>query len=1638
MTPHQSDPKKKLLDQLIKAVTHSAPLSERVTLDRFVRQFTATSSYEDLSKLPLERLASGLLEVWDFIQYRKPGEPKVKVYYWKPDFPTPLADRIVIHVINDDMPFLVDSLLELLHDYHLKSRRVIHPVLKMKRDDQGSLTHLFSYDQDEASDAVFESLIHCEIVDFITPDLVSEIQDRIEKVLDHVRLATQDWQAMRVQTDQVVQDIQRQGSALFQTGPETLDDIVHFLQWMKEEHFTYLGYGSFDLAVPVETTSPHFQCQQALGILQDQELQDLSTLFKGVTFNHETQAYLFNRYPLLVNKASFISRVHRGVALDAIVIKRLGSDGNVIGIHLFVGLFTSIAYDSSARDIPLLRRKVEAVLRCAGLSAHWHDGKALVHILDSLPRDDLFQASVAELTQIATAILNLQERQRLALFVRRDQFSRFLSCLVYVPRDRFDSDLCQRMGQILVQELKGRLSDYKAQFGSLVLARIHYILSFDDGIQQNIDSAAIEKKLEIVARSWLDDLRIMLHERYGDYQGPQLFRTYQNAFSKGYQEAFKGPEILEDIEALRALQTSEDLGARIYEPVEEASRADEASSAQAWVTDDLPKEDDLRLKIYHPKTTVPLSDILPLLENLDLRIIKENSYCVTPQEPSESFWVHDFRLQSRGKQKNTDWLKAAPRFLEAFYQVYKKQVEDDGFNRLVCRAGLSIRQCLVLRVYSKYLKQLQFPFSREYIEQTLLKYPHLTSQIVTLFQQKFDPDIATQNVPLGEKILESLGKVDNPDEDKILRRYVNLIQASVRTNYFQCQDDGTPKPYVSIKFDSSKIDEIPLPRPLYEVFVYSCRTEGVHLRGGKVARGGIRWSDRLEDFRTEILGLLKAQMVKNTVIVPTGSKGGFIVKVPLESLSREQVGSEALACYQEFMCGLLDLTDNLKQGNLVRPDRLVCWDEQDPYLVVAADKGTATFSDAANAVARSYGFWLDDAFASGGSAGYDHKKMGITARGAWESVKRHFRESDINMTKTPFRVVGVGDMGGDVFGNGMLLSRQIKLVAAFNHQHIFLDPNPDPDQSFEERVRLFQLPRSTWQDYAPSLISDGGGVFDRRSKNITLSQEAQQLLGLHTAEIMPNELIKKILTLNVDLLWFGGIGTFIKSSRESHSDVSDRSNDGVRVNAKELRCRIIGEGANLGVTQLGRIEFAQRNGSINTDAIDNSGGVDCSDHEVNIKILFRTLLDRQELSPENRDALLMEMTPQVAELVLQNNYAQAQALSLIQAQGISILNEQVRLVRALEAKHKLDRSLEFLPDDNMFSEMQVRQQGLTRPELAVVMAYAKNMYYEDVVKSSLVDDVTLEEDLISYFPTLIREKYQESILTHPLRREIIATVVTNDVVNRLGPSFLYDMVYKLGCSVDMAVKAYLIVRQAFDLPVLWARIESLDGRISPLHQMRLMMDILTIIRRIIPWLLRYYKMDEDIRTISEGLKIGNENFLEHLQECLDDQTKKTLEESIATYEHLNVGIDLAQKIAVLQLAASFPDIILIASRTQLPVQHIAQVYFESGARFALTPLRRRIERLKSDNPWQQSALNGLIEDLYALQSDFVESLVGACQNPREECPKALSLWITEHRDHAQRLDELIHEVLSLGTLDLSAAFVLLREYRLLFLKKKNM
>ncbi len=1017
-----------------------------------------------------------------------------------------------------------------------------------------------------------------------------------------------------------------------------------------------------------------------LGILRETDQKPHSLSFAKLPPEVRSLAHAANL--LNLTKANSRSTVHRPSYLDYVGVKRFDAEGEATGERRFLGLYAFSAYSVSAFEIPIVRRKVGYVLERAGFPEGSHNEKDLLEILETYPRDELFQIEKEELFEIAMGILHLQERQRVRLFVRRDTYGRFFSCLVFVPRDRYNTGIREKMQEILQRAFDGTNVEFNVRLSESVLARLHFIVYVAPGENPDYDASAIEERLAETTRSWTDNLYEALIEHFGEERGIELFHKYRDAFPPGYRDGFLPRTAVADIARIEELESEEDIEMSLYHPLEEP-------------------ENFLGFKLFRLGEQTSLSGILPLLEDMGVEVVDERPHKIEPAG-SQSVWIYDFGLlQEADGELQTGEVREI--FQNAFARAWRGTVENDEFNRLVLRARLTWRQVTVLRAYCKYLRQAGTTFSQNYMEDALFANPHIARLLVELFEARLDPSrqarAEAETERLRGEIEEALDEVVSLDEDRILRNFLNVTLATVRTNYYQRTPEGEPKPYLSFKFDPSEILVLPLPRPKFEIFVYSPRMEGVHLRGGRVARGGIRWSDRREDFRTEVLGLMKAQMVKNAVIVPVGAKGGFVVKRPPTQGGREALQDEVIGCYKTLIRGMLDLTDNLAGDRVVPPEDVVRYDEDDPYLVVAADKGTATFSDIANSISADYGFWLGDAFASGGAHGYDHKEMGITAKGAWESVKRHFRELGMDIQNEDFTVAGIGDMSGDVFGNGMLLSRHIKLVGAFNHLHIFLDPDPDPETSFQERERLFKLPRSSWSDYDESLISEGGGVFSRTAKSIPLSPEVREMLGVEEETLTPNEVIRALLKAKVDLLFNGGIGTYVKSSEETNADVGDRTNDAVRVDGGELECRVVGEGGNLGFTQRGRVEYALGGGRIYMDAIDNSAGVDCSDHEVNIKILLDSVVEDGDMTEKQRNELLVEMTEEVGRLVLRDNYEQTRAISNALALAHPMIDVHIRYIRALEEAGSLNRELEFLPSDEASGRTQVRGHRPHRPRV---------------------------------------------------------------------------------------------------------------------------------------------------------------------------------------------------------------------------------------------------------------------------------------------------------------------------------------------------
>lgn len=1604
--------REELISRITNLLKKKVDATHHGSIKKFISAFYAYQHIETLKRRGPERLAEGLYSLWSFIQEKPAGAPKFSVSYWRPEKKEEMGrpERIIISIINDNMPFLVDSLTHFLNRLGFKPRLIVHPILLITRDGKGRLNYLENHDNPRPESSE-ESLIYCEISESVTPDCVDRIQSELSAMLADVRAATEDWTNMKKKVSVAIENI-RHGN--YERGQEHLDESVKFLEWIQNDHFTLLGYCKYDLFDEENRLLREPISSEPLGILKDESQRQLASIFEGIGITSDTRRLILRPIPLLINKTTRTSNVHRAVPMDAIGIRCLDEDGKVVALHMFLGLFTSVAYDSSARDIPYLRRKVGKVLESAGLAPHWHDGKALTHILDSLPRDELFQASVEDLKDIGLSIVRLQEHQRLALFFRPDIFKRSMSCLVYVPQDRFDSTLVEEMGKALSEELNGNIGVVKAQFGSLAFARVYYSIQVPDGLKPEYELVKIENRLLEIAKSWSDELRLALNERQSEWDSARLFRLYRSAFPRGYQDTFSGQQVVDDIDFIEKLYEEKGMSCRVYTSENK----------------DLCR---LKLKIFQYGKPIPLSNILPTLENLDLRVISEVPYKILRSGEEASVWIHDFMLESHGTC-SVDLAQSAEKFLTALRKIYRGKTEDDGFNRLVMAANLSWRQCEIIRTYARYLKQLGFPFSEAFIQNTLAKNPKVTQQLAELFETRFNPENSDEKTDLIEKIDASLMQVENVAEDRLLRRYLNLILSTLRTNFFQTDSGGSHRPCISLKINCAKVDDMPLPRPLYEIFVYSNRVEGVHLRGGKVARGGIRWSDRHEDFRTEILGLMKAQMVKNTVIIPVGSKGGFVVKKPTLGLTREEIFQEGVSCYKIMMQGLLDLTDNMIKDEVVHPPQTIRHDTDDPYLVVAADKGTATFSDYANEISTNHNFWLGDAFASGGSQGYDHKKMGITARGAWESVKRHFRELGLDVMTTPFTVVGVGDMSGDVFGNGMLLSPYIKLVGAFNHRHIFIDPNPDWQKGFEERKRLFNLPRSSWTDYDASLLSQGGAIYDRQAKTLDVTPEIKNLLNLAETKIKPDDLIRALLTYQADLLWFGGIGTYVKASNESNSDAGDRANDPLRVNAKELNCRVIGEGANLGVTHQGRIEFARRaKGRVNTDAVDNSAGVDCSDHEVNIKILLNKIKESGRITEEDRNDTLREMTDSVAQLVLRDNYLQNLSLSLIEAESNENFPYKVRLIRHLEAEGILNRSLEHIPDDMALAEMEATKTPFTRPEYAVIMAYAKIYLYKEVLKSDIVNDPYFEGHLLSYFPKKLRFGFTQDILAHPLRSEIMATLVINDVINRTGSALVNEIFEKTGRSYKDILRAYFVATEVFEFPKIWSEIEEYDGRLEASKQTRLYKDLRQVLRRMMLWLLNNYPFEGSITDISSQLSQGVQSFLSDLTNCLDAEGEDKFAQTLVTYQDLGIDADFAERLAVLQIAASSPDIILVATQTGFTISQVGMLYFLVGSRFQFGKIRTQIRSLDPSGQWEQQQINGLLEDLYEDHRSLVHTILLFAKEKKIELGadgiNLVASWEMENKRSLKRLERTLSEISLSHSKDLASLSVVTRELR---------
>ena len=1591
-----------LLEKVYALIAEKLEMPQQSLVTQLAQRLFANIDDDDLLQRNESDMYGATLSLWNHLSDVNLSDISVRIFN-----PTLSQDgwqstHTVVEIVTPDNPFLVDSVKMALTRLDMTSHFMLHGPHCFTREN-GEIISICSNDS-----TMQQTLFHFEVDHLSDPTEIKTLQTELFLVLEDIRRVVNEWKPMSEKLTEVIVELESNPSPI---GKDQVNESIQFLAWLQDHNFTLMGYKNFDLVAIEGDYELTPTAETGLGLfsldsrIHATKLSDMPSSARAAAKKSDL---------LILTKSNTKSRIHRPAYTDYIGIKRLNKEGKVIGEHRFTGLYTSTAYNQSVSNIPLLSNKVERILEASHYIKGSHSYKALNNILETYPRDELFQATEEEMLEVGTGVVKMQDRDLLRLFVRRDPFGRFFSCMVYVTKERYNTEL-RRQTQRILKSYFG--SDQEVEFTTFfsesALARTHYIVRVDNN-NGDINVKDIENNLMEAASTWDDRLCDVIVANLGESKGTAIAKQYQRAFPRSYKEATLPGSAVADIERLENLSDENKLGMLFYRPQEEKK-----GSA------------NVKLKLFHRDEPIHLSDVMPMLENLGLRVIGESPYTVKKSDGSVD-WILDFSMIHNGSAE-VDLRQARDRFQDAFAKIWSGELESDGFNRLVLGAGLSGREVTILRSYARYMRQVGFPFSQQYIEDTLSTHTHLAVSIVALFDLRFNPTMGWSEKKQQKQldaIFASLDKVESLDDDRIIRRYVDMIVATVRTNYYQVCENNQSKPWLSLKLKPSNIPEIPAPVPAFEIFVYAPDIEGVHLRGGKVARGGLRWSDRQEDFRTEVLGLVKAQQVKNTVIVPVGAKGGFVCKKQHNFTTRDDIFAEGQRCYKQFIRALLDVSDNIIEGEVIPPKNVVRHDDDDPYLVVAADKGTATFSDLANSVSEEYNFWLGDAFASGGSNGYDHKAMGITAKGAWESVKRHFREMGIDCQTTDFTVAGVGDMAGDVFGNGMLLSKHIRLQAAFNHMHIFIDPNPNAEMTWPERNRLFELPRSSWEDYNKDLISQGGGLFSRRAKSIDLSPEIQKMLGTRKQSLAPNDLIQMILKMNVDLLWNGGIGTYVKATKETSVDVGDRANDALRINGAELNAKVIGEGGNLGMTQLGRIEYGLKGGRVNTDFVDNVGGVDCSDNEVNIKILLNGLVANGDLTYKQRNVLLEKMEDEVGDIVLDDAYCQSESISVTEQQGTALVKEQIRFIHHLEKKGQLDRGLEFIPDDETLIEREKLGQGLTRPELSVLVAYGKMVLKEQLACDEIANNPYHADLLKTYFPTELQRNYRAEMDNHPLRSEIIATCLANQMVNEMGCNFITRMQEETGYAVTDIVNAYSATRAIFEFGDLFKQIRELDNTATTVAQYDAFFVMRRTIRRVARWLLRNGSQNMSIQELIakykpavDDIKVNLDNYL------VKDEVIEHIEQA-NHYLEMGVPCELGNLLARLSSLYSAMDISASAEAAKQPVSVAARLYYVLGDKLSLHWFLKQINNQGVDNHWQALARASFREDLDWQQRQLA-GLVLAEYTDGKSVEQAIEEWYEKNSTSVDRWDSILNEF-KVGSVHEFAKFsVALRELMLL-------
>ncbi|ODS23081.1 hypothetical protein AB835_10780 [Candidatus Endobugula sertula] len=1577
------------------AATMAPKASER--LSEFAGLFFDHFPIDELAKRDIHDVVGMLKSCYSFLEVYKQKRPKVRIFNPTMKKEGWTSNNTIVTVHYNDIPFMIDSVRMAIINSGITIKSVNNLVLSNIRDSQGHLVNLSKVDYNDKKTSR-EMLIYLEIDYHHKLEDIKAITASIRKTMADVNLVNRHYRKIVDELQHVRDHI---GYSRSHHTRKEIYETNQFIAWLIANNFTFLGYAFYEFKGHKKQPA----LARSYGLLSKEE--DISRYFPA-----DEDKLKVSTDPLLTfKKAPIRSTIHRRAYPDHITIQDYDAEGHFIGVHHIVGLYTSQVYRASVDNIPVLRQKIEEIYKSTHLSQQSHIGKVLRQVLETFPRDELFQSGVKKLGHTLLGITQINERSIIRLFMRKSSDNRFVSAMVYIPRDKFSTSLREKIIAHLSEAVGAESSDFYSYYSESILSRTYVIFRLAPGVEKKWSESALEHKVKELASSWTDSLDSSIYELHGEECGKEMVKSYCGAFPRAYQDHFSVQQAVNHIAIIQTLSPENPIALRFSYSIETDNTV-------------------IHFKVFSYGAALPLSDVIPVLERMNLKVIGEHPYHIrlnrnVTGQGKESVWLHDFLLHSQ-LDKSVCLSEIKCLFEEAFMNIWQGNAENDFFNGLILTSQINWREVAVLRAYAAYMKQTAFPFSKKAIVKTLMAYPRISQQLIELFVQRFDPSHSTNRTfQLEHKLEQALESISSLNDDRILRHYLRLIQGTLRTNYFQ-QVEGKPKTYFSFKFMPGNIPDIPEPRPMFEIFVYSPRVEGVHLRGGKVARGGLRWSDRQEDFRTEVLGLVKAQNVKNAVIVPNGAKGGFVAKKARMEQGRDAFMKEGISCYKTFISALLDITDNLSNGQVIAPSNVVRHDDDDPYLVVAADKGTATFSDIANEISLKYGHWLGDAFASGGSQGYDHKGMGITAKGAWVSVQRHFKEMGTNVQKEDFSVIGIGDMAGDVFGNGMLMSKHIGLTAAFNHLHIFIDPNPNAAASYKERERLFNTPGATWEDYNKKLLSKGGGVFSRNAKSISISPEMQERFDIRTSQMTPTDLINALLKAPVDLIWNGGIGTYIKSQSESHSAIGDKANDNLRVNGNELRCKVFGEGGNLGMSQLGRIEYCMQGGRCNTDFIDNAAGVDCSDHEVNIKILLSEVIANGRLTEKQRNRLLASMTDTVSQMVLENNYNQTQAISFAEKESLSRVNEYRRLINTLETSGRLNRALEFIPSDEEIVDRVAEHHALTRPELAVLNCYVKAELKESLAVDDIADNNYLSVWVEKAFPPQLLRKYQRNIHNHILRKEIIATQLANDMVDNMGMTFCHRMIESTGEKAPAVAMAYVVARDVFQFDEFKSKVEALDFKVHAKDQLKLLSLMMRRVRRGTRWFLRNHHNGMDLQKTVDIFKTKVAESIQETPAVLNSHERATWQEKCAYFEGMGLDHDWSMMMSMPGHLFSGLGIAEAGLQSKKSIQAAVVMHHLLGDKLGFYWFAHAVTDVKVENFWQAMARESFIDDIDKVLRVMTIGLLRLA-GKKYQYEEVMQLWMQDYPVVVSRWRDIAHDLQTNQVPDFAMFSVAMRE-----------